>query len=290
MVDFGWLLSPLQRHLPMQLPGVEPSRGLGPIDEDVELATLPWADERANLSDLITRLLSDDTTVRGRRIGASAVVACSPEERTLLRSAIAEHATSGPCQTLEVTSAHLEVAPQDLVRALTDDDALARLCEGAAVRRFGSVFGHDTLSLAGGTLTTHIQDHDVQIAQAASAGDPIVRPLFDGGSLWCSPLRVSEDRIVAWFDAGHQEGFKDPRIVETFLSSPAIGSPAREGLAADFEDLVLKIDLELASTREIHGRALLALVPGKWTVLAAQPYDSDEMVQLIAVKASLVER
>jgi len=288
-VDLAELTAPFLRQVPLELPIVIPSRGLDPTDHEFEFVAAPWAYERPSPQDVLDRITGNGPAVFGFALGASVLVPLPPEGRAALREEVRRLAASEHTATVEFTFAVTEVPPATMGRAVSEPEALAELCEGAAAKWVGAAFSYDTLLLLGGTATTHIQDHDVQVAQAAVAGDPIVKQVFDGTRLWCSPVGVEGGAITAWIDVAHQDGFADSRIVETFLSSPALAGPVAKEFADVLDQLLLTIRLELGKTRPLRGRSLVRLEPETWEIVAAQPFDGDTAVQLIAVKARVVE-
>lgn len=285
-VTLGEHLLGAMRADPVALSHAVPSGGLDRRDDELALATAPWAEGSVDAADFVDDVLGLQRPARTLiPFGSRALHVGADDDRSALRTALDEYAAASPMHTfeLEVVHALLEPAAAAAMRAAGDYAPL--LSAPGATRTRGAVLEGDSMLLVGGEEAAYLQDYDVQIAAGSTICDPIVQSLFDGLALWASPVGPTADGgLRAWVDVQLQRTGESLRELPVVSYHPGAGdgNQTQPRASGTFE---LDLSVEFPATRRVASRGLVTLSPGAWRLVTAQPLEGTGRTLVVAARA-----
>lgn len=275
------VLPPMRPGLP-DLPLVDPSQGRASPPDAPSFARDLWEDEADRATYVLRELRADDRSAVSTPLGSELLFHDAPAQADVARRIRAMLLEGLAVSNIEF-DVRYAVLPLDEARALREPDALPDFVESATGRLRGSAVEGDALRLIGGTETAHVQDHDVQIAQAATIADPILHGVFEGVGLWCTATRAPDGRVAAWFDVQWQRMDDPMRDLRTAAFVPSAEERERPHPRGEF---VAQLVIELPILHRATTRTQVIADPGAWTLLCVRRIAGTENALVVAARTT----
>lgn len=275
-------LTPMRVAIP-ELEVVAPSGGHSAADDAGVFRAAPWEVE-ALPSSYATEIIQSELREGRAAILDSRVVLFDP---TLpgdeLRASVDALRRELGISTIGVDVRYDFVPAAELTRVLEDGGPLA-FASKAKHRLLGSVVENDSLLLVGGVESAYLQDFDIQVAQAAVIGDPIIGGFFEGFALWCAPFRTPGGGISSWFEVRAQGGDEAIRGVATsiFVRNEK-GDPSGPTPEGTFEE---RLWIELPVTHRASTRTRIQARDGDWSLVAARRVAETDRALVVVARMS----
>lgn len=284
LIPLGELSLPPMRPMVHELSAATPSGGAPRLENKGEFEFVQWDDDYT-LASLVEDALDNILANGVARMFGSALLLSAPETDTReAREAVDALQMELAIGTITVDVRYGYVAPRDVGPVLNEGGAAA-FAETATGRLLGAVIENDALLLVGGTESAYLQDHDIQIAAGVMVPDPIVAGFFEGIAIWCAPVRLGNDGVIAWFDVQAQASDGTPRGIKTsiFVPSAGVQGDAARTLGTFEETLAI----ELPVTHRATARTLVESRDGEWTLVMARQLPGTERMLVVVARMNV---
>ncbi|MEM9379358.1 MAG: hypothetical protein AAGB93_05350 [Planctomycetota bacterium] len=269
-------------HMRLGLPDLgvaEPSGGLPVKEVTSPFEEPPWGYEvppSIFVLDALKRVLDEGSA---SVLGARALVFGPSPGQDEIRAGIDAARKELRIGTIEVDVRYDLVPLTELAGVL--DGGPAAFAAAAGERLLGSVVENDSLLLVGGVEWAYLHDYDIQVAQSAIVGDPIIHGVFEGIALWCAPFRTPEGRVSSWFDVRAQRSDEMLRGLATSIT--VLDEEERESPPGPLGTYEERLWIELPVTHRASVRTRVEAREGEWALVAARHVaETDEALVVVA--------
>lgn len=274
-----------------QLPFAEPSGGWSRRDGTLASWLGDYGSSRLYPSALVDQLLA---TNERRELGGAVQVLSNQlwvsgsVELVAEALDLVERLRAGSTRSAFEVSLRYDLVPSEQLPALLAQDDAEALAAGLSHRLQVNGILADSAMVVDGVEHFYLKDMDVETAEGAAAGDPIVGNRVEGVALWAHCSRDPRGQLCTWIDFQYQEdGPMRTAAIPTWIplaAESAGGEPTPHG----FYDL--GTSLELPSTRRAGFRSMLQFPSGAWQLLGVQRLPGSDRALVAALRVTSVAR
>ncbi len=254
-----------------QLPFAEPSGGWSRAGGSLASQLNDRGSGRLDTSALVDQLLAIQESMKFggavQVLGSQLWVSGSADLAAETLGLVERLRTSGARSAFELSLRYDLVSSGQLPALLAQGDAEAFAASLPHRLQVNGILS-DTAMVVDGVEHFYLKDMDVETAEGAAAGDPIVGNRFEGVALWAHCSRGPRGKLCTWIDFQYQEDGPMRTAAIPTWTPLAAASTGGEPTPHGFYDLGTSI--ELPSTRRAGFRSMLSVPAGAWQLLGVQ--------------------